>query len=66
MSIGFHLDVPYVTFAEYGRRMRITEAAARQQAEKGLLPVYEQKLPGKEQGRKYINLALMFKQALEA
>lgn len=66
MAISFHLEVPYLTFAEYARRMNMSEAAVRQQADKGVLPVYEQRMPGKEQGRKYVNVALMFKQALEA
>ena len=65
MSAVFHIDAAYLTYEEYARRVGLTAVAVRQQAEKGLLPTFEQKMPGKERGKRYINNALLIKQALE-
>tara|TARA_R110001599_G_scaffold287356_1_gene489892 strand:+ start:1625 stop:1825 length:201 start_codon:yes stop_codon:yes gene_type:complete len=65
MSVVFHVDTPYLTPAEYARRSGLTKAAVDIQLDKGLLPVYLQKVEGKERGKRYVNNALLMKQALE-
>jgi len=59
-----NIDAPYLTCAEYGRRVGLTEAAVKQMVQRGQLPVMRRQEPGKRQ-RTFINVALLAKQALE-
>jgi len=64
-TVVVHIDAPYLTAKEYGRRTGQTESAIKQQMDKGVLPVFHQIQAGKERGSRFVNNALLIKQAME-